>query len=370
MKYLLLFLGEKMKTVKLPGRLAPGIFYGSKAILKNNEVSAVFMEELQKQLAGTQFSFEFTDSKTEDVTKHLEGNTEDSREKKLANACLLFIEEFVDALSKQRTSLDFKNGLSCLILVPELLEVEFSFYEKVNELLDEKEVALNYFIMKTSEYISASKAHAYSVVTDIVLEFSLHQSFLITNSQTFEMGRLKDALIIFSELFKRGEAFEAGYDYSYKAYSEYGLNSKDLRSTFFAYLSDVKSNNRWLSDAYEESKSQHFYDRWKMLLKDIAYPHSYYQYYLYKEKPFDFNQALENYGEMQSAQALGKIQDSHLPFITAALNAVQFGELISFADSNREEIKDELNYKEERNIVKPTLAYETFGKNGKAFYQL
>lgn len=359
-----------MKTIKLPGRLAPGIFYGSKAILKNNEVSAVFMEELQKQLKGTEFSFEFVNSKMDKNEQNPVAQLEELSATKKEKACLLFIENFVEKFSELKSYLDIKSRLSCALIIPDILEIDFNFYERINKLLEEKEVGLNYFIMKTSEYLSASKAHAYSVVTDIVLEFSLHPSFLVFNSQTYQMGRLKDSLIISAEIFKGGDEYKVRYDYSYKDYFEGKLKSKDLKSTLYAYLSDAKSNMRWINEEYEESKSQYFYDMWKMLLKDIADEQSYYQYYLYKEKPFDFNQALENYGNAQSAQALGKIQDSHLPFITAALNAVQFGELISFADSNREEIKDELNYKEERNIVKPTLAYETFGKNGKAFYQL
>lgn len=183
-------------------------------------------------------------------------------------------------------------------------------------------------------------------------------------SKTYELNRLNEALLIFVEVKKSPRVLESSYTYQYGTYEEGNLTSLDLASTLYAYL----RGRRGLKQI-EEDWSAAFYSSWLQLVKPYVKEASYYYYYHYSKELFELEEGLKDYQKRTKVQALGQIQDSHPPFITAAKNAVQFGELIAFADSYRQKSLRETTV-ETRSVIQPALSYRSYGEDGSENFEL
>ncbi|MFK4964799.1 hypothetical protein [Lactococcus garvieae] len=350
-----------MKTITLETPLSPHIYHGARGLFHKGEVSDLFMKDLQSALKDSEFAFEFiqkspSEEKEEVEVPSLSLDTIHTLE---------FLEGFVKEVLDYRKKNKSETSLSCLILYPSLLEGDFGFYKEVYRLFHQEGLFLDTFAMSCSEYEHASREHAYLASSDIIIECRAISSSTIFESQTYKLGRLNDALLVNVQTIGRRHPSDVTYRYVYKDFKEVALDVTGLKRTVSAYL-----KNREQETALPKRTSEWFYNNWKNLLKEWVCAESYYHYYLYQTQPFVLEETLASYDVTQKVKALGQIQDSHLPFITAALNAVQFGQMITFADSTREEGEGNNTSQEERTVVKPALAYESFGQDGKAHFQL
>jgi|GEM_PF-6227670 len=351
-----------MKTKTLAAPLSKELYHGSRGLLYKNTVSDVFMEALQTALKGSEFDFEFT-SRPNQEPEEKETEAETLWSTTLSpyevQSCF-FLKNFVEAILAYRKAQNDESSLSCLILLSDVMDITFEFYDCLEQLFGQEGVGLRYFVMKSSEYLKASEAHAYSASSDIIIECNNSHHFQVYDSSTYRLGRLNGSLLVNAQVIGYPST---RYSYDFGDYSEQSLGLSDVAGTMSAYM-----KNR--DQVLQKRSSNWFYENWKSLLKDFVETHSYYHYYLYKTHPFVLEESLKSYDQDQAIEALGQIQDSHLPFITAALNAAQFGQVITFADSTREEHKDLTNPQGERQVVKPALAYESFGSDGEATFQL
>ncbi|USI65324.1 hypothetical protein QR692_10050 [Lactococcus petauri] len=350
-----------MKTITLETPLSSHIYHGARGLLHKGEVSDLFMKDLQSALKDSEFAFEFIQT-TNSVVKEQREVPELSMD---TTHTLDFLERFVKEVLAYRKKNKSEIPLSCLVLYPSLLEGDFGFYKEVYRLFHQEGLFLDTFAMSCSEYEHASREHAYLASSDIIIECRAISSSVISESQTYKLGRLNDALLVNVQTIGRRDISDVTYRYVYKDFKEVALDVTGLKRTVSAYL-----KNREQETTLPKRTSEWFYNNWKNLLKEWVCPESYYHYHLYQTQPFVLEETLASYDVTQKVKALGQIQDSHLPFITAALNAVQFGQMITFADSTREEGEGNNTSQEERTVVKPALAYESFGQDGKAHFHL
>ena len=350
-----------MKTITLETPLSPHLYHGTRGLLQKGEVSDLFLRDLRSALKDSEFAFEFiqkspSEEKEGEEVPRLSLDTRHTLE---------FLEGFVKEVLDYRKKNKSETSLSCLILYPSLLEGDFDFYKEVYHLFHQEGLFLDTFAMSCSEYEQASREHAYLASSDIIIECRAISASIISESQTYKLGRLNDALLMNVQTIGQRHSANVTYRYVYKDFKEVALDVTGLKRTVSAYL-----KNREQESALPQRTSEWFYNNWKNLLKECVNSDSYYHYHLYHTQPFVLKEALATYDVTQKVKALGQIQDSHLPFITAALNAVQFGQMITFADSTREESEGNNTSHEDRTVVKPALAYESFGQDGKAHFQL